>query len=64
MDGSVVFLLFSTNISATAHWCFRLILYRLETVDLMRMTNEEKLAFWINIHNSLLMHVMSWFTTY
>jgi hypothetical protein len=22
------------------------------------MTNEEKLAFWINIHNALLMHVM------
>lgn len=35
-----------------------MILYRLETVDLRRMTNEEKLAFWINIHNALLMHVM------
>ncbi|RCV09363.1 hypothetical protein SETIT_2G021700v2 [Setaria italica] len=35
---------------------YKLILYRLETVDLRRMTNEEKLAFWINIHNALLMH--------
>lgn len=35
----------------------RLILYRLETVDLRRMTSEEKLAFWINVHNALVMHV-------
>ncbi|KAL6647133.1 hypothetical protein ACP70R_014570 [Stipagrostis hirtigluma subsp. patula] len=35
---------------------YKLILYRLETVDLRRMTNEEKFAFWINIHNALLMH--------
>ncbi|KAF7015949.1 hypothetical protein CFC21_029665 [Triticum aestivum] len=35
---------------------YRLILHRLETVDLRRMANEEKLAFWINIHNALLMH--------
>lgn len=35
---------------------FKLILHRLESVDLRRMANEERLAFWINIHNSLLMH--------
>uniref|UniRef100_A0A0A9CMJ7 DUF547 domain-containing protein n=1 Tax=Arundo donax TaxID=35708 RepID=A0A0A9CMJ7_ARUDO len=35
---------------------YKLILYRLEAVDLRRMTNEEKLAFWINMHNALLMH--------
>ncbi|KAF8757493.1 hypothetical protein HU200_010838 [Digitaria exilis] len=35
---------------------YKLILYRLETVDLRRMTNEEKIAFWVNIHNGLLMH--------
>ncbi|KAF7067861.1 hypothetical protein CFC21_073691 [Triticum aestivum] len=35
---------------------YKLILYRLETVDLRRMTNEEKIAFWVNIHNALLMH--------
>ncbi|WVZ60699.1 hypothetical protein U9M48_010685 [Paspalum notatum var. saurae] len=35
---------------------YKLILYRLETVDLRRMTNEEKMAFWVNIHNALLMH--------
>ncbi|KAL5210790.1 hypothetical protein ABZP36_006413 [Zizania latifolia] len=35
---------------------YKLILYRLETVDLRRMANEEKIAFWVNIHNALLMH--------
>ncbi|KAF0888332.1 hypothetical protein E2562_014165 [Oryza meyeriana var. granulata] len=35
---------------------YKLILYRLETVDLRRMTNDEKIAFWVNIHNALLMH--------
>ncbi|CAL4944585.1 unnamed protein product [Urochloa decumbens] len=35
---------------------YKLILYRLEAVDLRRMTNEEKIAFWVNIHNALLMH--------
>ncbi|KAJ1293432.1 hypothetical protein BS78_01G067800 [Paspalum vaginatum] len=35
---------------------YKLILYRLETVDLRRMTDEEKMAFWVNIHNALLMH--------
>ncbi|KAL5198318.1 hypothetical protein ABZP36_001830 [Zizania latifolia] len=35
---------------------YKLILYRLETIDLIRMTNDEKIAFWINIHNALLMH--------
>ncbi|OEL35366.1 hypothetical protein BAE44_0003615 [Dichanthelium oligosanthes] len=35
---------------------YKLILYGLETVDLRRMTNEEKIAFWVNIHNALLMH--------
>ncbi|OAY78848.1 hypothetical protein ACMD2_08161, partial [Ananas comosus] len=29
---------------------------RLETVDPRKMKNDEKLAFWINIHNALLMH--------
>uniref|UniRef100_A0A0E0LGL5 DUF547 domain-containing protein n=1 Tax=Oryza punctata TaxID=4537 RepID=A0A0E0LGL5_ORYPU len=35
---------------------YKLILYRLETIDLRRMTNDEKIAFWINIHNAMLMH--------
>ncbi|CAM0876451.1 unnamed protein product [Alopecurus aequalis] len=35
---------------------YKLILYRLEAVDLRRMTGEEKIAFWVNIHNALLMH--------
>jgi hypothetical protein len=30
----------------------------LETVDLGGMKNEEKLAFWINVHNAMMMHVM------
>ncbi|PWZ23089.1 hypothetical protein Zm00014a_035103 [Zea mays] len=35
---------------------YRLVLYRMEAVDLRRMTNEERLAFWVNVHNALLMH--------
>uniref|UniRef100_A0ACD5UXH8 Uncharacterized protein n=4 Tax=Avena sativa TaxID=4498 RepID=A0ACD5UXH8_AVESA len=35
---------------------YKLILHRLETADLRRMANEEKLSFWINVHNALLMH--------
>jgi hypothetical protein len=60
MDETCSVLVFSPVTSAQLHiWSLiRLILYRLETVDLRRMTNEEKLAFWINIHNALLMHVM------
>ena len=59
MDEICSVLQFSPATSVQLHiWSFRLILYRLETVDLRRMTNEEKLAFWINIQNALLMHVM------
>lgn len=36
---------------------YNLILYRLETVDLRRMSNKEKIPFWVNIHNALLMHM-------
>lgn len=35
----------------------RLLISRLEEVDLTKLKYEEKLAFWINIHNSLVMHV-------
>lgn len=35
---------------------FRLLISRLEEVDLRKLKYEEKLAFWINIHNSLVMH--------
>lgn len=35
---------------------FRLLINNLEKVDTMKMTHEEKLAFWINIHNALVMH--------
>ncbi|XP_022158700.1 uncharacterized protein LOC111025163 isoform X2 [Momordica charantia] len=35
---------------------FRLLISRLEEVDLTKLKYEEKLAFWINIHNSLVMH--------
>jgi hypothetical protein len=37
---------------------FSLILYRLEAVDMRRMSNKEKIPFWVNIHNALLMHVI------
>ncbi|CAL9098914.1 unnamed protein product [Musa acuminata var. zebrina] len=35
---------------------YKLILQRLETVDPRRLKNDEKLAFWINIHNAIIMH--------
>ncbi|XP_074568768.1 uncharacterized protein LOC141825279 [Curcuma longa] len=35
---------------------YKLILHRLETVDLSKLENDEKLAFWINVHNAILMH--------
>ncbi|KAJ7952949.1 Ternary complex factor MIP1, leucine-zipper [Quillaja saponaria] len=35
---------------------FRSLISRLEEVDLRKLKHEEKIAFWINIHNSLVMH--------
>ncbi|KAH1113446.1 hypothetical protein J1N35_006824 [Gossypium stocksii] len=35
---------------------FRSLICRLEAIDPMNLKHEEKLAFWINIHNSLVMH--------
>lgn len=35
---------------------YKLLVQRLEKVDPRSMKNEEKLAFWINIHNALMMH--------
>lgn len=35
---------------------FRSLVSRLEKIDLRRMKHEEKLAFWINVHNALVMH--------
>ncbi|KAK7309251.1 hypothetical protein RJT34_05822 [Clitoria ternatea] len=35
---------------------FRSLICRLEEVDLGKLKHEEKLAFWINIHNALVMH--------
>jgi len=35
----------------------RSLVQKLEKVDPSRMKREEKLAFWINIHNALTMHV-------
>ncbi|RDX61566.1 hypothetical protein CR513_60194, partial [Mucuna pruriens] len=35
---------------------FRSLICRLEEVDPSRLKHEEKLAFWINIHNALVMH--------
>ncbi|XP_022762819.1 uncharacterized protein LOC111308618 [Durio zibethinus] len=35
---------------------YRSLVYQLEEVDVRRMKCEEKLAFWINVHNSLVMH--------
>lgn len=41
--------------------CYRSLICRLEEVDPRKLKNDEKLAFWINVHNTLVMHVM--FTT-
>ncbi|KAF8405150.1 hypothetical protein HHK36_010048 [Tetracentron sinense] len=38
---------------------FRSLVFRLEEVDARKMKHEEKLAFWINIHNALVMHVVA-----
>ncbi len=39
--------------------CTRLMVEQLEKVDPRQMTHEEKLAFWINIYNALMMHVIN-----
>lgn len=36
----------------------RSLIQRLEKVDPVKMTHEEQLCFWINIHNALVMHVL------
>lgn len=36
----------------------RSLISRLETVDPRKMKHEEKLAFWVNVHNALVMHVI------
>ncbi|KAL8471967.1 hypothetical protein ACS0TY_029271 [Phlomoides rotata] len=35
---------------------FRSLISQLEEIDPKKMTHEEKLAFWINVHNALVMH--------
>ncbi|GMJ06977.1 hypothetical protein like AT5G66600 [Hibiscus trionum] len=35
---------------------YRSLVYQLEEIDVTRMKHDEKLAFWINVHNSLVMH--------
>ncbi|KAL8514487.1 hypothetical protein ACS0TY_013556 [Phlomoides rotata] len=42
--------------AATMLQKFRCLVKSLEVVDPMKMRREEKLAFWINIHNALVMH--------
>lgn len=42
---------------------FRSLICQLEDVDPGKLKHEEKLAFWINIHNALVMHVIFIFKT-
>ncbi|MQL70366.1 hypothetical protein Taro_002671, partial [Colocasia esculenta] len=42
--------------AATALQHFKDLIRSLETIDPRKMEHEEKLAFWINIHNALVMH--------
>ncbi|XP_021900640.1 uncharacterized protein LOC110816662 isoform X2 [Carica papaya] len=44
------------NYAATMLQNFRSLIRNLELVDPRKMKREEKLAFWINIHNALVMH--------
>lgn len=46
----------SFNYAATMLKNFRSLVQRLEKVDPRKLKREEKLAFWINIHNALVMH--------
>ncbi|CAL9128596.1 unnamed protein product [Musa textilis] len=45
----------STDVEEMLH-NYKMLVHRLETVDPRMMINEEKIAFWINIHNAMLMH--------
>lgn len=42
---------------------YRVLVQKLETVDVRTMSNEEKIAFWINIHNAMMMHVTTTFAS-
>ncbi|KAK1404762.1 Ternary complex factor MIP1, leucine-zipper [Heracleum sosnowskyi] len=46
----------SFNYAARVLQNFRLLINNLEKVDTTKMMHEEKLTFWINIHNALVMH--------
>ncbi|XP_051118128.1 uncharacterized protein LOC127242590 [Andrographis paniculata] len=46
----------SYGYAATMLHKFRSLVKHLEKIDLKKMRREEKLAFWINIHNALVMH--------
>ncbi|WCJ44792.1 hypothetical protein M5689_025444 [Euphorbia peplus] len=46
----------SFNYASVMLKTFRSLVQNLEKVDPMKMKREEKLAFWINIHNALIMH--------
>ncbi|WOG91864.1 hypothetical protein DCAR_0311119 [Daucus carota subsp. sativus] len=46
----------SSNLAAKMLQNFKLLVKNLEKVEPLKMTREEKLAFWINIHNALVMH--------
>lgn len=45
-----------SNLAAKMLQNFKLLVKNLEKVEPLKMTREEKLAFWINIHNALVMH--------
>ncbi|KAK1370172.1 DUF547 domain-containing protein [Heracleum sosnowskyi] len=45
-----------SNVAAKILQNFKLLVKNLEKVEPLKMTREEKLVFWINIHNALVMH--------
>jgi hypothetical protein len=52
------------NYATTTLQKFRLLVKKLKKVDPAKMTREEKLSFWINIHNALVMHAHLAYGTY
>lgn len=48
---------YSSHVYWLSFYVVRSLISKLEEVDPRKLNHEEKLAFWINVHNSLMMHV-------
>jgi hypothetical protein len=52
-----VYTLWSIHFENIRTWICRILVEQLARVDPSNLKHEEKLAFWINLYNALLMHV-------